>query len=310
MELQTRVKAADSGIGLAHSDRVLLLGSCFSDNMGRRMRERGFDLLENPFGTMYNPLSMAECLRRCEEGREIGEEELVLQDGLWHSWLHHGAFSNADKEECMRQCNQKLAAAHEFLSRPTTMVLTFGTAFVYRHQGRVVGNCHKVPAREFERTMLSVEEIVEVWAPMIAREQARGGQVVVTVSPIRHLADTAHGNMVSKATLLLACERLEQAGADYFPSYEIMMDELRDYRFYDRDMVHPSELAVDLIWERFEDAYCSAETRAAAEKFLQLHKMKAHRPLYPESEAYKTMQQRIEALENELETYKTQLLKN
>ena len=311
MELQTKIAITPSPLQLSHSDRLLLVGSCFTENIGSRLADYGFDVMANPFGILYNPLSMAECLRRCLAGQEITIDELMQHDGLWHSWLHHGSFSHVDRGICLAQCNARLREAHEFMQQGCVLVLTFGTAFAYYlcGKGQPVANCHKVPAAQFNKRMLTVDAIADAFGDILTPHQP----AILTVSPIRHWADTPHGNQLSKGTLLLAIEQMQRNARsqepdavvpDYFPAYEIMMDELRDYRFYDYDMLHPSALAVDIIWQRFTETYMDADTLERGKKFQQLHKMEAHRPLFPESDAYRRHTERTEALRAQLEDNK------
>ncbi len=272
---QTAVPVNAGGVNLCHADAVALLGSCFADNMGERFEMAAFDVLRNPFGVLYNPMSIALCLRHCFDNREITKDDLVLQQGLWHSWLHHSSFSDSTPEACLLRCNAAIRRAHEFLSHCSTLVITFGTAFVYKQKGtgRVVGNCHKIPQQQFVKTLATVEDIVSEWQHLIFALPAHIKQIVFTVSPIRHWADGAHGNQLSKATLLMAIERLvgRRAGhvITYFPAYEIMMDELRDYRYYADDLLHPNALAEKIIWQRFEQTYMSEATLQIIDKAEQ-----------------------------------------
>ena len=232
----------------------------------------------NPFGTLYNPLSIASCLQRAVDNRPMQADELVWHDGLWHSWLHHSRFSHSDREQCLSHCNDAIRQTHDFLERKPLLMVTFGTAWVFYHQGRVVANCHKLPSQQFERRRLSVREIVEVWQPLSARLAC---PIIFTVSPIRHLADGAHGNQLSKATLMLAVDSMVNANPQtyYFDSYELLMDELRDYRFYARDMCHPSDMAVDIVWERFQETYMSAGTRDCLRRQEKAYIQSQHRPI-------------------------------
>lgn len=302
MELQTSITTAPSPHKLHHSQPLLLVGSCFTESIGAKLSDFGFSTLVNPFGILYNPLSIAECLRRCLAGEEISEHDLVEHNGLWHSWLHHGSFSAATQEDCLARCNQVIREAHAALQQPHTIIVTLGTAYAYfLNDGSLspalpVANCHKVPASRFTKRLLSLQEITTAFDAL----DVGSHQLIFTVSPIRHWADGAHGNQLSKSTLLLAINQMRQAL--YFPSYEIMMDELRDYRFYDRDMLHPSPLAVDIIWQKFQDTFLERETLELGKKHSLLHSMKAHRPLFPESEAYQRHLQKIAELEHELNT--------
>lgn len=270
----TRVGAPSVPFEIDFATGIVSLGSCFSDEIGQRLRDGDFHIEQNPFGTLYNPASIAAALRRLMYDEEIGEEDLVEQEGLWHSWHHHGSFSRVTKEECLEACNSRLHQAHQALKEARLLMITFGSAWVYEREGQVVANCHKLPQENFVRRMLTVDDIVAMWRPLM--EELRTCyprlHVLFTVSPIRHMGDGMHGNQLSKSTLLLAVdalvdnelpptkrkkkgvkvEELEKPVTVYFPSYEIVLDELRDYRFYDPDMVHPSDLAVDVVWDRFQ----------------------------------------------------------
>ncbi len=308
LQLNTPVALAPASFSIGHANRMLLMGSCFTETIGQRLSLLRFPTLVNPFGILYNPLSMAEALRRCLEGCEIDGSLLVSHEGLWHSWLHHGSFSRADREECLRACNHAIREAHDFLDTADTLMVTFGSAWCFTvpdGEGKplVVGNCHKLPAARFERRLASAEAIVEAWSPLVERLSARGVRILFTISPIRHLAYGAHGNQVGKAPLFLAVEEMlgKVANAHYFPAYEILMDELRDYRFYADDMLHPSPLAEEMIWQRFLQTYCTRETRTLCDRIEQLNRMTAHRVLHPDSEEARKHAARLETLRNEVE---------
>ena len=281
MQLSTPVTQDLQGLTVDFSTPMLSLGSCFADELGTRLSRDGFDMLSNPFGTLYNPLSIAENLRMAIAGDPLPEDRLVFHDGLWHSWMHHSRFSSPDRDECLDRCNQAIQAAHSQLLRHPVVFVTFGTAWVFRHHGRVVANCHKLPPQHFSRTRLSVNEIVEAWTPLLALLAPIAPHLVFTVSPVRHLADTAHGNQLSKATLLLAVDQLISNSQSYFGSYEILLDELRDYRFYARDMCHPSDLAADIVYERFLEACTSPATRQQALIHRKESRQSYHKPIIP-----------------------------
>lgn len=276
MQLTTPVTTDSQGLVLDHSTPLLALGSCFADEMGSRLRRDGFDILCNPFGTLYNPLSIAEDLQMALAGEPLDPALLVQHEGLWHSWMHHSRFSSPDRDECLGRCNQAIQEAHDQLQRHPLLIVTFGTAWVFRHEGRLVANCHKIPPQQFTRTRLTIDEIVEVWQPLTDRLHAEGIQTIFTVSPVRHLADTAHGNQLSKSTLLLAVDRID---TPYFDSYEILLDELRDYRFFGRDLCHPSDLAADIVYERFLDTYTTPATRQQALLFRKEALRAGHRTI-------------------------------
>lgn len=289
LKLQTRVPAEKGDFTLGYDNRVLLMGSCFTERMGARLQDLRFHALINPFGILYNPLSMAESLRYCLDDREIGEDSLVFHEGFWHSWLHHGAFSSVNREECLQKCNSAIHEAHGFLQQCDRMILTFGSAWHYclaDATGRVVANCHKVPASRFVKRLATVQEIIALWQPLIDRLTSQGVRLLFTISPVRHWAYGAHGNQLGKAVLLLALDQLSMnslndgARVSYFPAYELMMDELRDYRFYADDMLHPSPLAENIVWQRFQQFCMSDETLVKCEEQDKENRRFAHRPIH------------------------------
>lgn len=289
--LYTPVSTSPSALRISHECPILLLGSCFADEVGTRLATAGFDILCNPFGTLYNPLSIASCLLRARNNEPIDDSLLFFRDGLWHSWLHHTRFSHPDRSIALQQCNNAITQTHRFLARSPLIFITFGTAYIFRlaepHPlaGSVVANCHKMPASTFLRERLSVQDIIEAWHPILQKSTnhqiSNPSQYLFTVSPIRHLADGAHGNQLSKSTLLLAVDSLLASAppeqANYFDSYEILLDELRDYRFYARDLCHPSDVAVDIVWHHFQQSFMSAETQERCRQFqLQSRKLQHH----------------------------------
>lgn len=286
MKLYTSVDIAPSAKKIEYGDKLLFLGSCFADNIGSKFSDHYFRVTINPLGTLYNPASIAKAI--LEIGLKKSNPELVEYNGLWHSMLHHGAFSGVDKAEVIARCKQSNEQLQIALSEATTVIVTFGTAWVYEMDGQVVTNCHKMPANRFTRRCLTVDEIVAIWRPIL--ERICDKHWIFTVSPIRHIKDGLHANQVSKAMLLQA---VDQLGQSYFPSYEIMVDELRDYRFYTEDLVHPSEVAVEYIWQRFVETYMTMETQNEMRVLHQLWCDRHHRFLHPESEEAKNFQQRI-----------------
>ena len=282
MKLYTSVDIAPSARQIGYGDKILLLGSCFADNMGAKFSEHYFQATVNPFGTLYNPASIAAAITN------VGNSQLVEHNGLWHSMMHHGAFSGKDKEQLIARCEQSRALLQRALMEASTVVVTFGTAWVYEMEDRVVANCHKLPANRFTRRCLTVDEIVEMWQPIVASMPDK--HWIFTVSPIRHVKDGLHANQISKAILLQAVDRL---GQSYFPSYEIMMDELRDYRFYAEDMVHPSAQAVEYIWQRFVENYINKDTQKEMRVLNQLWRDNQHRMLHPDTDEACTFLQRL-----------------
>ena len=276
MKLQTIVDIAPSNRKIGYEDSILMIGSCFADSIGEQMVQRNLRVTCNPFGTLYNPLSIAQALTMTDM------PELIEHDGLWHSMAHHGSFSRADRNEAEQAIRASIETMQKALREATVVIVTFGTSWVYEWKGeRVVGNCHKLPETNFTSRRLTAEEIVAAWKPLLERYSDK--HWVFTVSPIRHIKDGLHENQLSKATLLQAVEKLTgEAGltADYFASFEIMLDELRDYRFYADDLVHPSSLAVNYIWERFVDTFCTPQTKNEMNIQHKRWQFEHHRPLH------------------------------
>ncbi|MFR7609126.1 MAG: GSCFA domain-containing protein [Odoribacter laneus] len=289
MEFRTFVKCEPSACQLDYDNSILLVGSCFTENIGQKLKYFRFRTEINPCGIVYNPLSVANVLKMLEEGRRFTEKDLWENQGKWVSFYHHGSFAALGKEECLQGINIRLAQAAAFLKQTDYLLITFGTAWVYRHRatGIIVSNCHKFPGTDFERFRPSAEEIVQLYQPLLAglRERNPRLKVIFTVSPIRHWKDGAHANQMSKAILLLATEALCRYVPQtyYFPAYEILMDELRDYRFYADDMLHPSSVAIEYIWEKFRDTWIAPRIYDLMRRIDKLNKSLAHRPLLAES---------------------------
>lgn len=279
MKLQTIVDIEPSAWKIGYEDKILMLGSCFADSIGEQMTQRGLDVTVNPFGTLYNPLSIANAIN-CQSPIV----NFQFHDGLWHSMMHHGSFSRPTREETETVVQHSIETMQRALNEATVVIVTFGTAWVYEVKDerlmvngeRIVGNCHKLPADQFMRRRLSVEEIVNTWQPILAKYPDK--HWLFTVSPIRHIKDGLHENQLSKASLLQAVDQL----SDYFPSYEIVLDELRDYRFYADDLVHPSSLAINYVWERFAETFCTPQTRNEMNIRYKQYKRTQHRPLHPD----------------------------
>lgn len=294
MQLITNVELPVSQYEIKHSDRLMLMGSCFAENIGNKLYENKFSCDINPFGILYNPMSIHEALTRISENRLYSSSELMENGGRWFSLMHHGSFSSPSREECLDGINQRISAAYNNLKTADWLILTFGTSRIYRWSadGRIVGNCHKLSSRLFTRELLEVDDIVSSYTSMISyiREINSEIKILFTVSPIRHAKDGMHGNQINKAVLLLAIDKICNTFAGcchYFPSYEIMMDELRDYRYYADDMLHPSSLAVEYIWEKFSATYFSRNTMAVMKEYDEIRKGLNHKPFDPQSESYR-----------------------
>ena len=311
MDFFTKVDIPAAGFEIDYTSRIAFFGSCFADNISAQFAARKFGVLANPFGTVYNPVSIAGQIKAIADGKVFGESDVFqnargLQDargaqgasgnqdarGPWYSWDAHGSLSGSTREECIEKLNNAATRTREFLKQADVVFITLGTAFVYfLKDGRAVANCHRQDPTLFNRRMISVEEAAQALENIVQdlHRVNPEAHIVFTVSPLRHMGDGAHNNTLSKATLMLAVNNVTNKvttvpsassgtlPVSYFPSYEIVMDELRDYRFYESDMVHLSKTAEEYIFERMAETYCSEKTRtdiARVEKFM---KMQNHR---------------------------------
>jgi len=286
MEFRTTVKTGENRGWLHHSYSVVLLGSCFSDNIGSKMNGALINVMVNPMGTLYNPLSIARGVQRLIESRPIAGQELFMQSGVWNSYDFHSRYSMPDKQVTIDRMNQRIEQGHKALQQAQLLTVTLGTAIVYRLKstGEVVANCHKVPQHEFERKMAPMSELTQALNTMLTQLHEFNPElkIILTVSPIRHIADGLDTNSLSKATLRVAIQEViarHTDYCDYFPAFEIMMDDLRDYRFYSSDMVHPSDVAVEYIWQVFQATYLDDRSALAVARCERIHKRLQHRPM-------------------------------
>lgn len=295
MSLITEIKIPEYSSKMDYSKSMMFLGSCFSESIGQKMIDLKFNVDMNPFGILYNPESIANSLRILLDKQLFTESDLFRDQGLWKSFYHHSRFSDVTSEVALEKINNRIIASSQFLKTADFLVITFGTAWVYELKitGQIVSNCHKIPSSEFKRLRLEVLEITELYRELLTDLWKLNPQlkVIFTVSPIRHWKDGAVENQVSKATLLLAIDHLKtefgQQVCAYFPSYELMMDELRDYRFYADDMLHPSPVAVNYIFERFCKVMMTKEGMDVSKKMMKLRKAFEHRPVNPNTVEFK-----------------------
>lgn len=236
---------------------IFMVGSCFSENVFTKLQSHKFNVLSNPSGIIYNPVSISQCICRLIEHKAYTDDELFIHDGVYRSFDHHTSFTDSDKCITLGKINTSFTSAQEFLHRSNLVIITLGSSFVYelRDNQRIVANCHKLPDSKFTRRLLTIDEISDSLncSTDALLKVNPAIQIIFTVSPVRHLRDNAHENCVSKAHLIASINQLQNSyrQVSYFPSYELMIDELRDYRFYKADMVHPSDVAIDFIWNRF-----------------------------------------------------------
>ena len=307
MKFNTPVEIKPLEGRLTYRDSILFVGSCFADEIGRRCKERYFDTRVNPFGVLFNPCSISDCLGLLEgyginaEQCSFIPEDVIETSGGFCSFHHHGSMARPTAQEFLDNANRVLADASDFYYREGWVVVTLGTAFIYtdKESGNVVANCHKLPADRFERTMIDADQVYDALSQYVAARPQR--QWIFTVSPVRHLSDGLHANTLSKATLHLGIEKLvnRYPNAHYFPAYEILMDELRDYRFYADDMMHPSAQAADYIFERFMDFVLADSDRPLLAEAEKVRGMMQHRILNAgTAQAAKFEAQRNQALES------------
>jgi hypothetical protein len=296
MKLITEVSLPEYPFRLDHQSPVLLMGSCFTENMGRKLERYLFPVCINPFGVTYNPLSVQKNLEALIQKEAYSAEELNLHNDLWFSFDHYTGFSSPDRDVALDRINRSFLSAKNLLKKAAYLVLTWGTSWVYRYNktAQVVCNCHKIPAKEFTRTQLTIHEIIEAYELLLPQlfQFNSDLKIIHTVSPVRHWKDGAHGNQLSKAALLLAGDALQKqfpAQFFYFPSYEIVMDELRDYRFYADDMIHTNDQSTAYIWEKFQQALVSDFSINIMKDLESVLKMQEHRPRTGESETQRKM---------------------
>jgi len=303
MKLLTKVSLHEYPFRFGHRDPLLLVGSCFTEHMGGLLERYLFRAHVNPFGVAYNPVSVLRQLKALQDKVQYNAEELGQHDGTWYSFDHDTWFSSPDRDLCLEKINTAFLEAKQALARSDVLVISWGTAWVYRERetGSVVCNCHKIPAARFTRSRLTPEEIAGAYEDFLPTllEAHPGLKVILTVSPVRHWKDGAHGNQLSKATLLLATERITETLPDrvfYFPSYEIVMDELRDYRFYADDMLHMNSLAIRYLWDQFRQVLIAEESLQIMADLEPLLKIMEHRPREKEGPVFRDLEKKRKSM--------------
>lgn len=293
MRLTTPVQVEKADFDINHQSKMLLIGSCFAENIGNKLSNLKYNTLINPFGIIYNPNSIATLLSRVLQQNEFTENNLHKNSELWFSFEHHSFLNSLNKTQHLKKINKILKETRQFLKTTNVLILTFGTAFVYKYKpdDSIVANCHKVPNTQFEKSRLSVKEIVTNFYEILKLlfQFNPKLKVIFTISPVRHVKDGIVNNTKSKAILHLAVEQLineYSKKCTYFQAYEIMMDELRDYRFYKDDLLHPTKLAVEYIWEKFESSYFSTETFELNRKIISILQQLYHQPNNENTESH------------------------
>ena len=274
------------------NDRLFLIGSCFTENVGNKLSENKFDNLSNPFGVIYNPVSIFRLMEDALLEKPAREDLIIINQGVYRHYNFHSDISALDKEDLLSQIGEANKYSKIYLLQSKWILITLGTSMVYFHKklNDIVSNCHKVPAKEFDKKRLHPDEIIESFD---AFYQTLGSlnndfNIILTLSPVRHIRDSFETNSLSKSILRYACGILSESyeNVQYFPSFEIMMDDLRDYRFYDTDMLHPSASAVEYIWELFQQSYFSDDTRPFIEDWRKIRNALHHKPFFPDSKEH------------------------
>ncbi len=301
LDFRTILPAVDFPFSVSYRHQMVALGSCFAEHIGHRLQARKFRLLLNPFGILYQPVTIADNLERlAQQDPPFGEQDLVQRDELWFSWAHHGCFAHSDPEKLLETINAHAIQARQWLQKVQIVFLTLGSAYVFRHKasGRIVANCHKIPAAHFERYRLSIDQTIEACQRIVSalhqlHPHAERLQFVWTVSPVRHLRDGLIANQRSKATLVLAVDHIvaHHDRSHYFPAFELVLDDLRDYRFTAPDMAHPNELAQEYIWRYFCQTLLDPEELPLMRQIEKINQALAHRPLYPHTQAHRAFLQ-------------------
>lgn len=309
MKLQTKVKIPGPSFKIIHRDKLMSIGSCFAHNMAQQFGNCKFNIVNNPFGILYNPLSIAKGLERILEQKEYNAADLLYHNERWNSFDHHSKFSKSEQSATLKGINQSIEKAHKQLLDSRILIITLGTANVFfkKENSQFVANCHKVPNHQFEKKLISIEEIVSALKSIFIKIKVANPnlQIILTLSPIRHIRDGLIENQKSKATLLLAIDQLTQELKNlyYFPAYEVALDELRDYRFYNADMIHLTDVALEYIWEQFGNTFFSADTKQLNKQFKKLQQALSHRPFNPASEQHQAFLEKQKQL---VEAYQKQ----
>lgn len=295
MKFRTILYPDRSDIEIKHQENLLCIGSCFSENIGAKMLDNKFQVKINPFGTIFNPISIVDALQLLMNDAQVDDAiKLIEHNGMWHSFRHSAHFSKPTYGEARYNINLKLNEARIFFQNTKKIIITLGTSFVYRKKSNheIVANCHKFPADHFVKSKLSLPTVIDSCADCFKKlkEFLPDLNIILTVSPVRHIKDGIIENQRSKATLILAAESLcnQFDFVEYFPAYELIMDDLRDYRFYDADLIHPNDQAITYIWQYFEERYFTAETKHIIKEVQTIKSALAHRAINPHSDDYKS----------------------
>lgn len=300
MNFSTKIPINYSNHPISYDSKIMLLGSCFATNIGEKFDYFKFQAATNPFGIIFNPVSLAKLIERCVQKNYFTEDDIFFHNELWHCYEVHSELSNSDKDSFLVSLNDLINSVNNQFTDLTHIIITLGTSWVYRNieTNTIVANCHKVPQKEFIKELLSPESIAQSIESIFFNISVINPtcNFIFTVSPVRHIKDGFVENTQSKAHLITALQKTitqHPSHISYFPSYEIMMDELRDYRFYAEDMLHPSQTAIDYIWEQFSDFAFSGDTKNLLKEVESIQKRMAHKSFQPQSESHKLFKQKL-----------------
>ncbi|PHN95565.1 GSCFA domain-containing protein [Maribacter sp. 6B07] len=307
MNLLTEIPLSKANNPIDYSSQLLLLGSCFSENIGAKLEYYKFQGLQNPFGILFHPLAIERIIEKSVNQEFFTEEDVFNENEQWHSFDAHSSLSNPSKAQIIEDLNNAISRTSTQVNTASHIIITLGTAWVYRKtsSNKVVANCHKVPQSNFTKELLSVEEVVKSLKQVITFVQSVNPtvQFIFTVSPVRHLKDGFLENQRSKAHLIAAIHQvLNEDRVSYFPSYELMMDELRDYRFYAKDMIHPNETAIEYIWEKFVEVWLASNTSSTMKKIEKVQKGMLHKPFNENSDQHQKFLVKLNVLKSEIQT--------
>lgn len=290
---RTEVIIKKSNFDITHQSKILTIGSCFSENIGNYLLTNKFNVLINPFGIVYNPYSIKDSINKIIDNYNFTDNDIFHHNEQWHSFYHHGKFSDSNKELILSNINNSINRSNAFLKESEYLIITFGSAYVYKYiEGNIiVSNCHKLPSKQFDQYMLDLDFIYNEWIDLLENIKNYNSniKIIFTISPIRYLKYGLEMNQLSKSLLIMLVHKLKlkYSFIDYFPSYEIFMDDLRDYRFYKSDMIHPSELAIEYVWEKFSDCYFNTDTLKINKEVLSINNAMNHRPRNQRSDQHK-----------------------
>ena len=307
MNLLTEIPLSKANNLIDYSSQLLLLGSCFSENIGAKLSYYKFQGIQNPFGILFHPLAIERIIEKSVNQEFFTEEDVFNENEQWHSFDAHSSLSNPSKAQIIEDLNNAISRTSTQVNTASHIIITLGTAWVYRKtsSNKVVANCHKVPQSNFTKELLSVEEVVKSLKQVITFVQSVNPtvQFIFTVSPVRHLKDGFLENQRSKAHLIAAIHQvLNEDRVSYFPSYELMMDELRDYRFYAKDMIHPNETAIEYIWEKFVEVWLASNTSSTMKKIEKVQKGMLHKPFNENSDQHQKFLVKLNVLKSEIQT--------